>query len=379
MKIECRYLVADTDRHGNKRLYVRRSGRKIRIREPMGSQAFAAAYERAVERLSNLTLPKDDDAPTRGTVGWLGACYFASGEFASLEPQTQRVIRGTLESCFREPHRDDDPTQMGFCPLEHFGPSKVKRLRDLKRDKPGAANGRRKWLSAMFNWAVDQTPPLVTTNPVRDVKRIKYATDGFHTWTESEIEAFEQRHPIGTRARLAMALLLFTGVRRSDLVRLGPEHVVNGWLRFVPHKTRKKRPGVSEKPWLPVLAEIVAASPCGKKTFLETNRHGPFQDNAFSSWFGARCAEAGIPHCTAHGLRKAGAARAAESGATINQLMAVFDWLTPAMAKIYTDKADRKRMSGQAMALLSEKRIHFSDNAECPTGPSGGVPPTPSA
>jgi hypothetical protein len=77
-------------------------------------------------------------------------------------------------------------------------------------------------------------------------------------------------------------------------------------------------------------------------------------------------------------LREAGAARAAESGATINQLMAVFDWLTPAMAKIYTDKADRKRMSGQAMALLSEKRIHFSDNAECPTGPSGGVPPTPS-
>jgi hypothetical protein len=58
MKIECRYLVADTDRHGNKRLYVRRSGRKIRIREPMGSQAFAAAYERTVERLSNLTLPQ---------------------------------------------------------------------------------------------------------------------------------------------------------------------------------------------------------------------------------------------------------------------------------------------------------------------------------
>jgi hypothetical protein len=63
---------------------------------------------------------------------------------------------------------------------------------------------------------------------------------------------------------------------------------------------------------------------------------------------------------------------------TINQLMAVFDWLTPAMVKIYTDKADRKRMSGQAMALLSEKRRHFPDNAECPTGPSGGVPPTPS-
>jgi hypothetical protein len=72
MKIECRYPVADTDRHGNKRLYVRRSGRKIRIREPLGSQAFAAAYERAVERLSNLTLPNNaPKAFPRGTVGWL--------------------------------------------------------------------------------------------------------------------------------------------------------------------------------------------------------------------------------------------------------------------------------------------------------------------
>jgi hypothetical protein len=30
----------------------------------------------------------------------------------------------------------------------------VKRLRDLKKDLPGAANNRRKYLSAMFGWAV---------------------------------------------------------------------------------------------------------------------------------------------------------------------------------------------------------------------------------
>jgi hypothetical protein len=287
VKIEFRYLVADTDRHGNKRLYVRRSGRKIRIREPMGSQAFAAAYERAVERLSNLTLPKDDDAPKafpRGSLGWLGARYFASDEFAFLEPKTRQTVRSTLESCFQASHTDTDPEPMGFCPLQHFSAAKVKRLRDLKKAKPAAANNRRKWLSAMFSWAIEQHPPLVTHNPVRDVKRVQYATDGFHTWSDAEISTFERRHPIGTRARLALALLMFTGVRRSDLVRLGPANVVDGWLRFVPQKTRKKRKDVSEKPWLPNLADIVAASPCGAKTFLETNRgkgSGPFSSNSF--------------------------------------------------------------------------------------------------
>jgi integrase len=366
VKLEFPFLLADTDRHGNKRLYVRRAGRKIRIREPMGSQAFYAAYERAKERLSNVTLPKGDSAPKafpRGTLGWLGAHYFASEEFASLEPKTRQTVRSTLESCFQAPHTDSDPEPMGFCPLQHFSVAKIKRLRDLKKAKPAAANNRRKWLSAMFSWGIEQTPPFVTHNPVRDVKRIQYATDGFHTWTDAEIAAFEKQHPIGTRARLALALLMYTGVRRSDAVRLGPANVVDGWLRFVPQKTRKKRKDVSEKPWLPALAAIVAASPCGAKTFLETNRgkgSGPFSSNSFGNWFAEQCKAAGLPHCGAHGLRKAGAARAAENGATVNQLMAIFDWMTPQMAKVYTDKADRRRMTGQAMGLLAAGR-------ECPT------------
>jgi hypothetical protein len=92
------------------------------------------------------------------------------------------------------------PSLWANCPLEHFTALKVKRLRDLKVGKPGAANSRRRWLSAMFAWAVDQTPPLAKSNPVRDVRRVKYKTEGFHTWTDAEIATFEKRHPIGSRA-----------------------------------------------------------------------------------------------------------------------------------------------------------------------------------
>jgi integrase len=245
---------------------------------------------------------------------------------------------------------------MGFCPLAHLTAQGVKRLRDLKKGLPGAANNRRKYLSAMFGWAVETTPPLMKTNPARDVRRIKYATEGFHTWTADEVRKFEDRWPVGTRARLALALLLFTGTRRGDMVTLGRQHVKDGWLRFIPRKTRYKRQRLSEKPILPELSYIIEASPTGDMTFLVTAYGLAFTAAGFGGWFRERCNEAGLPQCSAHGLRKAGATLAAENGATVNQLMAIFDWETPGQAKTYTDAADRKRLSGDAMNLLTRNK-----------------------
>ena len=70
--------------------------------------------------------------------------------------------------------------------------------------------------------------------------------------------------------------------------------------------------------------------------------------NRFKSW----CRQAGLPHCTAHGLRKAGATIAAENGATEHQLMAMFGWDSPQQAALYTRKANRKRLATEAMHKL---------------------------
>jgi integrase len=349
------YLSAEVDRHGNPRLYVRRFGRRIRIYDTPGSPEFIKTYAAAVESLG-------PPAPTcvearrqfpRGTLGWLGVQYFASSEFQALEGKSQSTRRGVLEACFQEPHTDDDPEPMGFCPLAKLTPQKIKRLRDLKKGLPGAANNRRKYLSAMFGWAIeDAEPPLMKTNPTRDVKRVKNPTDGFHTWTVDEVHQFETHFPVGTKARLALAILLYTGMRRGDMVGVGRQHVKDGWLRFTPRKTLYKRQRLSEKPLLPQLAEVIAASPCGDLTFLVTEYGRPFTAAGFGNWFRDRCNEAGLPQCSAHGLRKAGATLAAENGATVNQLMAIFDWDTPGQAKVYTDAADRKRLSGEAMGML---------------------------
>src|SRR5262252_2885550 len=65
------------------------------------------------------------------------------------------------------------------------------------------------------------------------------------------------------------------------------------------------------------------------------------------------CNEAGLPHCSAHGLRKAGAALAAENGATVHELMAIFGWLTMKEAERYTQGARRKNLARNAAKLLA--------------------------
>jgi integrase len=119
------------------------------------------------------------------------------------------------------------------------------------------------------------------SNPAREVRTIKYASEGFPTWTVAEVRQYEERHPIGTKARLALALLLYLGVRRGDVVRIGRQHEKEGWLRFVPAKTRYRRHRMSEKPILPVLADIIARSPTGNMTYLITAAGKPFTAAGF--------------------------------------------------------------------------------------------------
>jgi hypothetical protein len=58
-------------------------------------------------------------------------------------------------------------------------------------------------------------------DPTRDVLKLRVKSDGHCSWTEEEIPQFEKKHPIGSRARLAQALLLSTDQRRSDVIRMG--------------------------------------------------------------------------------------------------------------------------------------------------------------
>ena len=353
MRLDLPYLRSDRDRHGNRRYYVRRYGRSERIREEPGTAAFARAYGEAVERLARRDRPQGSPTPRithPGSFAAVAQAYFNSPEFRALNGRSQNTRRSIIESCLREPLRPGLADLLADCPVARLTARHIQVLRDRVADRPGSANNRRKYLSALFGWAVEHGH--MTSNPARDVRRVRYSSAGFHTWTIEEVKKFEERHPVGTKARLALALLLYLGVRRGDLVGLGRQHLKDGWISFVPAKTKYVRQTMSHKPVLLELAAVLASGPTGDLTFLTTEYGRPFTPAGFGAWFKKRCLQAGLSHCTAHGLRKAGATMAAEAGATDRQLMALYDWSTAAQANVYTKAASQRQLAGEAGKLI---------------------------
>ena len=237
-------------------------------------------------------------------------------------------------------------------------PKAIRVLRDRKKDTLAAAQVRMKTLRVMFDWATEECEDWVATNIVSEVKGLKYRTDGHHSWTRDKVAKFEQRHPVGSKARLAMALMLYTGVRRSDAVKLGPKHVEKDasgelWFRFKPTKTERTSGKELQIPILAPLKAILDASDLGNVAFLETEYGKPFAAAGFGNWFRERCDEAKLPGCSAHGLRKIGAVIVSERGATVQQLMAIFGWDSAQQAMDYVKKASQKMMAGDAMHLLA--------------------------
>jgi integrase len=344
------YCIEDVDKHDNVRVYYRIKGRpKVRLRGVPFTPSFMEQYEVAKGQVPAIT----NNAIT-GTWRWLCIKYFSEdANYKRIDKRTQRVRRRILESTFDEPIAPNSSKFFRDMPLTRFTSEAIEVLRDRKIDTPQAANHRVKAIRQVLKFGVRKH--YVETNPARDVERFKTASTGFHAWTPEEVLQFEEHHAVGTKARLALALMLFTGQRRSDAIRFGRQHVRGGKLVFTQHKGRNQKPHKLVLPILPALQAIIDASPVGDLTFLVNDLKRPFTDAGFGNKFRQWCDEAELHHCTAHGLRKAGATIAANNGATSSQLMSIFGWSSLQMAELYTRSADQVRLADGAMHLLDRK------------------------
>jgi integrase len=313
MHVRYKYLVEDRDRHGNIRVYVRVLGRrKVRIRAQFGTDDFTAEYNAAVS--DHAVAPRQAQEAKEGSFRHLCIQYYGSPTFRSLDPATQSWRRRALDA-ISETH--------GHKPVSRLEPRHIRMLRDERADKAGAANQRLKALKALFGWACEERPDLTSQNPTLGVRKIKYASSGHHSWTPDEIAHFRVRHPLGSTPRLALDLLIYTGCRREDVVRLGPQHVRDGRIRFRQAKNEHRNPVDIDLPLHSELGGTIAATPSGHLTFLVTQCGRPFTPAGFGNWFRDQCNQANLPHCSAHGLRKATAAALAEAGATAHEIGAV--------------------------------------------------------
>ncbi len=332
MKRPPKYVQGFMDRHGKARFYFRRAGfQSATLPGLPWSPQFMAVYEAA---LAGQPAPIGKDRVVPGTLRALSVSYFNSLGFRSMKPSTQSVYRNIIDRLCAE-HGDK---RTALLQREH-----VVKLMAVRAEKPESANGLRKALRAMMKHAVEIG--LRGEDPTRDVKALRVKSDGYHSWTDDEIAQFEKRHPIGSRARLALALLLYTGQRRSDVVRMGRQHIHDCVLDVKQAKTGSEL----SIPVHPALAAIIAETPADNLTFLITQFGQPFKAAGFGNWFRERCDEAGLKHCSAHGLRKAAARRLAEGGCTEHEIASITGHASLREITRYTKAADQKKLARAAM------------------------------
>jgi integrase len=197
------------------------------------------------------------------------------------------------------------------------------------------------------------------TDPTANIKARPIKGDGFHTWTEEEIARFEAHHPIGTKPRLALALLLYTIQRRSDVVHMGRQHLSDCLderlrARGVRHMLSVRQQKTDKPLVIPVhpdLQAVLDATPSEHLTFLVTATGKPYGGNALSAQFRNWCEAAGLSkHCKPHGLRKAGCRRFAEAECSGLEIMSFSGHASLKELVRYTKAADQAKMARNAMA-----------------------------
>jgi integrase/recombinase XerD len=290
MRVQLKYVSEDLDRHGNVRCYVRVPGkRKIRLRALPGTKEFMEEYQSAIAEIES-DQPRQTDEAKRGSFRHLCIRYYSSGGFKALDISTRNWQRRAL---------DEISEEHGAKPVALMAARHVKKIRDAKIATPAAANQRVKALRALFSWGNEAEE--TTVNPTIGVKKIRYLSDGHHTWTPAEIEQFYERHPLGTQARLAIDLIRFTTGRREDAPRFGRQHTRDGRVRFRQAKNEHRSPIDIDIPLHPALGASIAAAQVGNLTFLITEFGKPFTANGFGNKFKDWCRQADLPHCSAQG------------------------------------------------------------------------------
>jgi integrase len=333
MLLRLKHIARFRDRHGTLRHYLRVPGRPaIPLPGEPGSPAFLAAYQAGIEGPA----PAPRIAP--GTLHELAASYYASAGFRDLRASSQANYRRIIER-LRVAH--------GGKPVALLDAVGVRRIVAERQAHPAAANRLLGVLRLLCAHGVDVG--LLTSNPAIGITRRRYQVQGYRQWTDAEIAAYEAHWPTGSKPRLALALLLYTGQRRSDVVRMGWRNVREGKLHLQQVKTRVRLE-------LPIAAELAAELqhvPPGQATFLARADGTPHSAGGFYNLFVGWCSEAGLePGLAPHGLRKASARRLAERGATVSELMAVHGWKSMHEAALYTAAADQAILAERAAARV---------------------------
>ena len=334
--LKLKYVNEYRDRQGKLRRYFRRGGTRGTLPGDVGSDEFMAAYRGFMAGLNPVIVHRNGE----GSFGRLITDYYGSRPFLNLKPSSRQIYRYVLEPLAKSHgHR-------AVALLTHKAAGKI--IQDIGASKPGMANLTKSVLQKLMKYAVKEG--WRDDNPIIGIEAFRRGTH--HTWNEGELQAFEKRWPLGTRQRLAYALLLYTGQRVGDVAKMNRADIVDGELHIIQQKTGAEL-------YLPVVAELERAMKAYKAkglSLIGADDGRPMSRPGLSHFMRAAIKEAGLPaKCVSHGLRKAAMRRLAEGGKTEKQIAAVSGHKTLREVERYTAAADQRRLAQGAIGLPNRK------------------------
>lgn len=328
-KIKLAYVNEYVDQTGKARRYFRKGGTRIRLPGMPGSSEFMSAYQAALAAQPVPSKPHE-----AGSFALLVTEFYGSNLFLNLKPSSRRIYRAALDPLSKE-HGHRGVSLMTADAVERI-------ITRIGQEKPAMGNLTRAVLRRLMGYAVKRK--LLPANPVSGIEPFKVGEH--HTWTDAELRQYEKRWPLGTRERLAYALLLWTGQRVGDVSRMNRSDISEGMIYVVQDKHGAKL-------WLPITPELAKAMQAyGTKglTLIGDPSGRPLTRPALSNLMAEAIDKAELPpRCVAHGLRKARMRLMAEAGASANQIAAVSGHKTLKEVERYTKAADQKKLARDGM------------------------------
>ncbi|MAF30465.1 MAG: integrase [Croceicoccus sp.] len=336
------YVSSFNDRHGKRRYRFRRKGYPpAYFHSPFGTKEFEREYAAFLEAEK----PSVGAGRIRpGSVSDVIVRYYSDTAFQDLKPATQNVYRGVLER-FRKTFGDD--------PIARFDAGHIQSLMNKWRHKPHAAARLRKLLAQLFIVARRERIVPGTFDPVKDTRPPKAEGDGYHRWSEEELAQFEAKHPLGTKPRLAFALLLYGAQRSADVRFLTHKAIADDRIRLKQSKTSNS----VDVPVVAPLREALDAGPLGDVFLMENKDGATFTAKGFYNMVKRACIKADLPHCSAHGLRKAAARRLVDCGCTDEEGMAITGHKTVREFRRYAGDSGNAARADSAMAKAYGKEV----------------------
>jgi integrase len=327
------------DRHGRIRVYGRRGkGPRVPLPSNIGSDAFNESYSAFLSGELTRARPKRAD-PKPGTIAALVTSYLASRDFRELRVSTKRSYGPRLEE-LRTAH--------GHRTVSGMRRAGVDFILAPYADRPGSLALVQKVLKILVKHAI--ALDWLTHDPTLGIKAPK--TREIRSWTEPEIAQFEAHWAVGTKERLAFALHVFTGQRRSDVRRMTWSDVHGSTISVVQMKTG----AALSIPLHASLRAVLAATPREHVTLVATARGQAFSINAYSKWLRGAIEAAGLPRdCRVHGLRKVAGRWLAEAGCTAHEIMSVLGHRSLSEAERYTRGANQQSLASAAILKLEAR------------------------